>query len=253
MKTRLISVSVSLLVGSAWWTGCSSDSSSSGGPTPLPDSGATADTGTPPTDGGGDSSPVDAAKDTGVDAALTGLPYLPIMYGAANCPAFEPCGGDVKGSWKLTGGCVTEALFAQAKQQCPAIVESNVVIQARGTVVADAVTIARHTDVKLSATLAVPAACKPGGYTCAQIGGALTSVAGLKSAACTDDAGGCKCDVTNALDEITSDAYTTSGSTLTTGAGSSARTFDYCVKTTELAYKETTSGSAIPAIFVNSK
>jgi len=248
MKSKLLGVCVTVAVCTAGWMGCSSDPVGAG---PTPDGGGTPETGTPETgtDGGG----TDAAKETGVDAALTG-PFVPIAYGAASCPAFTPCGGDVKGSWALSGGCVTEELFAAARAQCATLVESKVKIEARGTLVADPVTITRSTEVSFSATLGVPVECKPGGASCAQIGTGLVALAGLKTASCVDDgAGGCTCEITNTLSDAASDAYTTAGNTLTTGAGGTARTFDYCVAGSEIAYKETTATNKIPAIFVLKK
>jgi hypothetical protein len=249
MKSKLLGVCVTVVLCSAWWTGCSSDSSSSG-TNPTPDSGGTPDTGGNTEGGSIDDSGTDGPNQ-GLDAALTG-PFIPITYGA--CPASAPCGGDVKGTWKLTGGCVTEALFAAAKGQCPTLAESNVVIEARGVVAADAVTITRNSEVKFSATLAVPAACKPGAATCAQIGTAIIASGAVKTATCVDDGAGCTCQVTNALADSTSEAYTTAGNTLTTGAAPNARTFDYCVAASELKYKETTAGSStVPATFVLTK
>ena len=251
MKSKLVGVCVTVLVCTAWWTGCSSDPSG-GGPNTIPDGGGgTPESGTPE-GGAGEGGGTDAAKDTGVDAALSG-PFLPIAYGAASCPVFTACGGDVKGSWVLTGGCVTEALFDAARAQCATIAESNVKIEARGRVVADAATITRATDIRFSATLGVPPSCKPNGASCAQIGSAIVALAGLKSAACVDDAGGCTCDVTNELSDNTADAYSTAGNTLTTGAGAAARTFDYCVAASEIKYKETTATNKVPAIFVLKK
>jgi hypothetical protein len=251
MKSKLVGVCVTLVACAVWWTGCSSDPATGtnnpdgGGGTP--EGGSTADSATPDSSGG-----TDAATDTGVDAALSG-PFLPISYGAASCPAFAACGGNVKGSWTLTGGCVTEALFAPAKAQCAGIVESNVKIEARGTVVADAVTITRKTDVRFSATLAVPGACLMGG-SCAQLGPVIVALAKLKTAACVSDGGtGCTCNVTNDVNNDTADAYTIAGNTLTTGAGASARTYDYCVAANEIKYKETTAATDTPAIFVLTK
>lgn len=97
-------------------------------------------------------------------------------------------------------------------------------------------------------------ACKPGAATCAQIGTGLVALAGLKTAACVDDgAGGCTCDITNVLNDAASDAYTTAGTTLTTGAGAAERTFDYCVAASEISYEETTANNKIPALFVLKK
>jgi hypothetical protein len=244
-NSKLLGICVTALACTAWWTGCSG--SSADGVTTA-DAGGGGTDGSTAADGGGSdgSSAADAAKDTGVDAALTGA-FATITYGS--CPTFTACGGDVKGTWNVSGGCVSSDLFKAAKQQCPGIVESNVVFQARGYVTADATTVTRNTEVKFTAKLAIPSNCKAAVGACATVGSALV-FAGLKTATCTDDAGtgGCNCDVGDTIADTSSDAYVTAGNTLTTGSSTSARTFDYCVAGSKLSYIETTA-KAIPVTF----
>lgn len=265
MKSKLarICLAVSVAAFVAWWTGCSSDGSTEangndGGPV-----GPGAEAGGPGEHEGGtttkEAGTPDAAKDAPVDSASPLGPFVDIPYGAASCPAFTPCGGDPKGSWKVTGGCVTEAVLAEAKAKCAGLVESDVKFRARGTVVTDAVKVTRDTEVEYTAKLAIPPECKPTQAplnTCAAVGSGLVFYAGLDTATCTDDAatGGCNCDVADSFSDASSDTYTTSTSTLTTGSGNTERTFDYCVNGagTELAYQETTA-QAIPALFVLTK
>lgn len=251
-KSKLFGVCATVLVCSAWWIGCSG--STTNGNNGTPDSGPAEGGGTPDATTGADTSTApDAPADTGVDSSLTG-PFIDIQFGAANCPAFAACGGDPKGVWNVTGGCVTEAVFDGAKAQCAGITETNVKFQARGNVTATAATIQRHTEVKFSATLAIPMACKQPVGSCAVVGQALVGLAGLETAMCTDDAGtgGCNCDVSDTiLDNGPADAYTVAGNSLST-AGPPARTFDFCVNGNEIKYKETTAMAA-PAIFVLTK
>lgn len=245
MKSKLVCVCVTILVSATWWTGCSSTVNNA----------APVDAGGGGTDSGGtDSGPVsdagaDAPADTGVDAALTG-PFVAITYG--NCAAFTPCGGDPIGSFTVTGGCVGNGAFAAAKAQCAGIVESNVVFEARGTLVVDATTSTRNTEVKLAATLAVPAVCVAAIGTCADVQAAILFVAKVDTAVCTDGAtaGTCDCDVTDLTAEKTSAAYTKSANTITTS--NPTRTFDYCVTGNEIKYLETTANS-VPATFVLTK
>jgi hypothetical protein len=243
---------VSLFACAAVWVGCGGDSATTG---TVTDAGnPTAETG--PTNEGGagtDSGPSDSS--TMPDASITG-PYLDIQFGS--CPALTACGGDPTGLWKVTGGCVDDTVFDAAKAQCMGLTATNVKFQARGTVVADATTIQRKTDVKFTATFAIPAACKnanPIGMTCAAAAQGIKLAGGLDTATCTDDTatGGCTCDVGSTTLDSTSDAYTTSGNVLTTGAGTTARTYDYCVMGSEIKYKETTAKTAIPALFTLSK
>jgi hypothetical protein len=246
-NSKLLGICATALVCTAWWTGCSG--SSTDGVTNADAGGAGTD-GSSTSDGGGGtdgSSAADAANDTGVDASLTG-PFATITYGS--CSTFTACGGDVKGTWNVSGGCVSSDLFKAAKAQCAGITESAVVFQARGNVTADATTITRNTEVKFTAKLAIPSDCKAKvGGACATVGSALI-FAGLQTATCTDDAAtsGCNCDVGDTITDSSSNVYVTAGNTLTTGSGASARTFDYCAAGSKLTYLETTA-KAVPVTF----
>ena len=241
MKSKLFLVGASVLVCSGLWMGCSSGSTVGAG---------TTDGGPTGTEGGTTDSGTGTGTDAGADSAATAVeitgPLLDIQY--KGCTPLAACGGDVKGLWRITSGCVDDASFAAAKQQCPGLTESNVKFQARGVVFADAAKVTRKTEVKFTATLAVPAACKTAIGTCADVGTAI-KFTGLDTATCTDAAGGgCSCDVGSQTTESTSDTYTTAGNTLTSGA----RTFDYCVAGSEIKYKETTA-KAVPAVFTLTK
>lgn len=251
MKSKLVLGCVMVVVGAAWWTGCSSDSTS---PATTDDAGGggTEAGGNTEAGGGTDAGKTDAPADTGtVDSAVTG-PFVSIQYGG--CAAFAPCGGDEKGLWKITGGCVSEAIFEQAKGACPTLVEKDVKFEGRGSVNADGTNIERKVELKFSATFEIPASCKtqnPLGSTCTAAEQGL-KFAGVKTATCKDAAagGGCDCDVTNEFGETTKDTYTTAGNTLT--SANPARTFDYCVAGTSITYRETTK-DAVPAVFALAK
>jgi hypothetical protein len=244
MKSKLSSgalVGITLFACTASWIGCGGSSATTtdtdaGSATPGGE-GGTSETGTTSEAG------TDASTE-GVDAAITG-PFLPVQY--KNCPTFTACGGDVKGLWHLTGGCVGEGAFDAAKAQCAGLTESDVVFEARGTIYADATNVTRNTELKFSAKLAIPKACKdnnPVGNKCADADAAI-KFAGFDSATCTDAAsgGGCDCVVSSITKQASTDAYTTSGNTLTSGA----QTFDYCVAGSKIDIKETTA-KAIPAV-----
>jgi hypothetical protein len=249
MKSKLVAVCVTLLASATWWVGCSStvvnSTADAGGSTPV-EAGGQQETG-PVAEAG-----TDAPADTGVDSASPLGPFVAITYGS--CAAFTPCGGDPIGSFTVTGGCVGNGAFAAAKTQCPGIVESDVVIQARGTVVTDATTIVRDTEVKLAAKLFIPASCvTAAGGSCGTIEAGITFVGKLDTATCaTDGAGGCNCNVGDTTAEKTTDTYTKTASSITTGTGATERTFDYCITGNELQYLETTANS-VPATYVLTK
>lgn len=243
MKSKLFLVGATVIACSAWWMGCSSGSTVGAGTT---DGGPTTGSEGGTTEGGStEGGTTDAGTDSATDVAITG-PFIDLQY--KNCTPLAACGGDVKGLWRLTGGCVSDGAFAAAKQQCAGLTESNVKFQARGVVFADATNITRKTEVKFTATLSVPSVCKNAIGTCADTATAI-KFTGLANATCTDNAGGgCDCDVGDQTTENTNDTYTTAGNTLTSGA----RTFDYCVAGSEIKYEETTA-KAVPAVFTLSK
>lgn len=241
---------ISVFACTAAWIGCGG--SSEGTPTTGADSGGVTTEAGPSSEGG---PAIEAGTDasTKPDAAITG-PYLDIQFG--NCPTLTACGGDPKGLWKVTAGCVDDTVFDGAKMQCPTLTVTNPQFKARGTVYADATTISRNTDVKFTAKFGVPAACATPVGSCATVAMAIKLGAGLDTATCTDDPAtpmACICDVGNTTITNTSDTYTTAGNVLTTGTGTTARTFDYCVMGSEIKYKETTAKTAIPALFTLSK
>jgi hypothetical protein len=234
--------SVTLVACAAWWIGCGGTSVSGGDVSDGggPGEGGSSETGASP-DGGND------APAEGVDAAITG-PFVDIQY--KNCATFAACGGDPKGLWHVTGGCVPDGAFAAAKAQCPGLTESNVMFQARGTIYADGTNVTRNTEVKFTASLFVPKVCKDMvGTMCSDLD-AIIKLGGIGNATCKNaaTAGDCTCDVSDSTKDSTADTYTTAGNTLTSGG----RTYDYCVAGNKIEYKETTAKS-VPAVFALAK
>ncbi|MBX3218754.1 MAG: hypothetical protein KF850_42505, partial [Labilithrix sp.] len=185
----------------------------------------------------GDGGPVD----TGAPEADTPPPMVDVTYGT--CPAFAKCGGDIVGSWKVSGGCVSSDAFTDLKTQCPGFEESDVVIKANGTVVATATNVVRKTSVKLTGKIALPKACAMGTDNCSTIALGLTSgvlpgVPKFETATCTDGGTLCNCDVSVTRDETTDDSYTSADGVVTTT--NPTRTFDYCVDGSKTTYVETT-------------
>lgn len=200
-----------------------------------PQDDASSDTGTK------DSAPADA----GFDANSINAPEVTITY-AADCPAFTKCDSDPTGTWKTTGGCLSSSIFDGAKQNCPNLQESNVVIKAKGIVDFTATTVSRQADVKLSAHVQVPKACFMNQLSCTLVAGVLTSSAAgdiFDTASCTDDGDNCQCDVSKELVDNSASTYTKDGTgTITAGKD----TYDYCVADGVLTYQKTTNGTKEP-------
>lgn len=225
------------LTGSVVWIGCSSDDPAATNTTTDAGPETEKDSGSGEVDSGGGQ----GEKDSGAKEDSGSFEGVDITYG--KCPAFTKCGGDVTGSWKVSGGCVADDAFAEAKTKCPGLQESNVVIKANGTVVATATKITRKTNVQVSAKVTVPKSCSPV-PDCGLIGaglqtGALPGAPKFDKATCTDSGANCDCDVVGTVTEEADDDYTTADGVLTTA--DPARTFDYCVDGNKTTYKETTA------------
>ena len=224
------------LAGAVCWAGCSGDDGATPGNTADPDAGTPNGNDAGADDSGGNT-PVDSGTPEDSGPAAT----VDIAYGT--CPAFTKCGGDIVGTWKVTGGCVGSDAFADAKAQCAGLQESDVVIKASGTVVATATKVQRTTTVTLSAKVAIPKTCAQGITNCALIGaglqsGALPGAPKFDTATCTEAGTSCNCTVAVTVDEKTDDSYTAAGGVVTTT--NPTRTFDYCVDGNKTTYKETT-------------
>lgn len=261
MKRKILGLAVFAFGGVLVAAGCGGSSESS---TPNPNN--------PSDSGGGDSSsstdgPVtqedgskpdtSTPKDSGADVAIN-APEVALTYG--NCPAYTPCGGDPTGSWKLTGGCVREELFAPAKQQCPGLQESNVVFKAKGTASYAGGTATLASQLTFTADVFIPQSCLTiMGFTltCAQLGPALQSPqvpgGGFDTASCTSKGAGqgCDCKVGDTQTTSGSDTYTVAGNTLTTGAGD---TYDICISENATKLESEKKGKdPIPAVFTFGK
>lgn len=225
------------LCSSVWacvgiWVGCGGSETSSPGGGPADsgsDTSSSADSSKPES-----APPVDAPFDGFIDA-----PEVTLTFGT--CTSFAPCGGDETGSWKVSGGCLSDSFLAPAADACAGFTTSNEVIKAKGIVTADGANIVRRTQVKLTAKAFIPLSCAPNGFNdCNAIAAGAQFQYGFDKATCVpNDAGdGCNCDIEETVAENATDTYTKSGNTLTTGAGD---TFDYCVAGGKLTYTQTNS------------
>jgi hypothetical protein len=97
--------------------------------------------------------------------------------------------------------------------------------------------VVRQTQVTLSAKAYIPLACSPIA-DCAAIAIGAKSQLGFDEATCvaSDGGAGCDCEIEDTIVEQTSDTYTKSGSTITSGGGD---TYDYCVAGSKLTYTQT--------------
>jgi hypothetical protein len=233
MLAKPFSLASVVALGGAVWAGCSGSSSNNG---TIPDSDA------------GSSGGPDTTVDSGGQQPNpeAGPPGVTFTYG--KCPAFAKCGGDVVGAWKPSGGCLSEDTFTEAKQTCPGLKESNVTINATGTLDVTATKVNQAFAVTVTASLEVPKSCVPlPGATCAQVELALklgTGGLSFDTVTCTESGANCECQVGKNYQDTIDDTYTKTPdgtlSTPPTPTFKDGRTYDYCVKDGTLAYTETT-------------
>lgn len=249
MRGRSLLAATSVAFFMAAWVGCSGKTDSPGETNSSPDAGGSPDaTSMTSPDANTGPDPKPDASTAGNEDFDAGTP-VDVSYGT--CQPFTACGGNIVGTWKITGGCVSNQTFADLKSKfCEGIEEGNVVIKAAGTLTATDTTVTRQTKVDISADAFIPQQCaaKAGGSCQIVEAGLSTSVLGTdppfdKAKCTTDGAGGCNCSVSKAYVENVTGAYTASGNTITTTNPN--RTFDYCVDGSKLTYQETTSAGTV--------
>jgi hypothetical protein len=148
----------------------------------------------------------------------------------AGCVSVPACGGDIVGTWKVTGSCLNAT--KDLSSVC-AGASADVTYMFAGTVTYKA---DQTYSSALTATVTVhehyPSGCMPFGLTCAQLGQEAADASPVVvSASCSTDAlGRCNCDsVTTPTVTNTPGTYSISGDTLTTAQGSTTST-PYCVQ-----------------------
>jgi hypothetical protein len=159
--------------------------------------------------------------------------------GCANAlPAPGACGGNVVGSWCYTGYCADgNVIFNAVTAACPTATFNNIAGTVRGTLgftgTAGAGAVNRNVTWTLTGTITFPQACRMAAGSCAAIQAALG--AAFLTATCTNSSGGgCTCALANNDTDNGAGSYTTDGGLLYNGT----RTFEYCVQSNTLRYRE---------------
>jgi hypothetical protein len=184
--------------------------------------------------------PVDAGDPFG-DAGALGDPAwapLTVLVDGTMCPALDPCGGDVVGTWDVSGGCFSADL--SAIMMCPGARASGSGM-GRGRVTFDASGIAhRVAQSEVDILVTVPAVCAGFVGGCSGIETRIRMA--TPDAACTTESdGSCLCQArqTRTIDDT--DTYTISGNEIV--GGTSGHHWAYCVSGSSLSYEDVTTGS----------
>lgn len=143
------------------------------------------------------------------------------------------------GTWCFSGYCADgNVVFGAVTSLCPSATFSNIAGTVRGsaafTGTAGAGAVMRNITWTLGGTIDFPATCRAAaGGSCAAVQSALA--AAFLTATCTNSpSGGCSCPLNNNDTDNSSGSYTTDGGFLYNGT----RTFEYCVQSNTLRYRE---------------
>lgn len=220
--------------------------------TPSVDSGTPAsDASTPPRDGS-ILPPVDGGNPFG-DAGALGDPVwvgVDVRYDGTECAPLVPCGGDVVGTWDVTGGCFELPDIESMLSLCPGAAVTTRTARARGRVTFDATTAHRLAQSEVEIEVFVPALCA----------GFLGGCDGIEtqvqmrvpdSACVASGTGDCTCAARqiNVIDDA--DLYTIEGDEIV--STTSGKRWAYCISSAaeprSLSYEDTSpSGTREPGI-----
>jgi hypothetical protein len=170
----------------------------------------------------------------------------------AGCLKFQPCGGDVVGTWKLLGACSSPALLADLNTSlqaaCPGASASAFDVDISGTVTFNAdLTYSTSVTETFSAQEMVPLPCT-GFSTCA----AVQSTSATSTLTCTGTTT-CACRVTGSPAGSETGTYAVSGTNLTIVTPDDTTTDGYCVENGRLHLMELSDSGALLGDFVAQK
>ncbi len=167
-------------------------------------------------------------RDSGMpfgDAGELGDPeWVPIdVVDPGEC-VFAACGGDVVGTWDVTGGCI-EVETPSELDRCPgATIEYRG--RARGRVVFTDTTVDRVGQSEVEAEVFVPAICAMFAGGCSGIEDAVAG-AGAEASCVEDASGNCDCIAFSSFVIDDMDTYTIEGNEI---VGAGGKRFEYCIE-----------------------
>lgn len=177
-------------------------------------------------DGGADDAGggADAASDAPPEASTVPLTL-------STCAAFTPCGGDVEGTWTLTGGCLDDPL-ATSKGLCPTLVVNSEVANASGTVTFTKGVVTRGYQTHYGIDITIPSVCLQGA-TCDQAQTAYRAY--IPNATCTAaSSGGCECVGSIDTTATQGSTYTIANDEIVTAGGDH---YAYCITGNTMQYR----------------
>jgi len=191
--------------------------------------------------------PLDASNPF-TDAGSLGAPaWVPLqILTSGMCTALAPCGGDVVGTWDVTGGCVSLPL-GNALTLCPSATIATMG-QARGRIVFDGTTVTRVAQYVVQADVTVPASCASFVGGCSGVQNALQMrVADSNCVALSN--GDCQCAARQLTTINDSENYTLDTANNQIVGTMSGKRWSYCITGTNMDYQDqSTTGTREPGI-----
>jgi hypothetical protein len=188
-------------------------------------------------DGGSILPPVDAGNPFG-DAGTLGAPaWVPITVltaAGAMCDPLVPCGGDVVGTWDVTGACI-EVPVPMDLMRCPGatVMASG---RARGRVTFDTSVATRVAQYEVTADVFIPGLCAAFVGGCSMIEAQLRMA--TPDARCVTRASGdCDCAIRTLQSIDDTDVYTLEGNQIV--SSTSGRRWSYCITDGSMRYQQT--------------
>ena len=179
--------------------------------------------------------PVDAGDPFGDAGALGPPEWVPIdVLTMGTCTAFTPCGGDVVGTWDVTGACV-EVPIPAALFDCPGATAVGTGM-ARGRVTFNGTTAVRTSQSVVSVEVFVPTLCA--GFIGGCSGLETMLQASVPDSACVTETAGCRCAARQYFEIDDADGYTIVGNEIV--SATLGKRWAYCITGGTLLYEDTT-------------
>jgi hypothetical protein len=184
-----------------------------------------------------DATAVSDASNPFADAGALGEPaWVPItVLTTGTCPTLTPCGGDVLGTWDVSGACI-EVPIESALDACPGTMITGREGRARGRVTFTAMPNIARRVAQSEATVEafVPQLCAMAVGGCAGLQSILQR--GAPTATCAATESGCNCTATAAYTIDDGDGYTIQGNEIV--SSTLMKRWEYCIADTGLRYRD---------------
>lgn len=164
---------------------------------------------------------------------------LDVITDGTACPPLVACGGDVEGTWDVTGGCF-ELPIEEGLSRCPGAAVTRREGRARGRVTFDGAFAHRVAQSEVVVELFVPSLCAGVVGGCDAIEN-LVRMATADSECITQASGDCRCAARQVYAIDDADGYTLASNQIV--SATLGRRWDYCIDGTSLRYEDVTPGS----------